>query len=143
MLFYPQLSGTHCTRSQDKEWLERLKRHIELNINPLLGEYHHGAVEVGDVMKCLDPQACHLVELEVVTVKHLVSKISSSFAASSLQKPDEDGTLFSEAPLHDLWEAPVFLLGVLMSSLQAGRGNLSYTGLMLGDTTGTIPCEVG
>lgn len=100
-------------------------------------------------MQILSPPPPHLVELEVITIKHLITKMSSSFAAASLQesttseqRPNADALCDG-----DLLEAPVFLLGVLMSSVSpqaAAWGRGAYTtGLCLADATGKIPCEVG
>ena len=84
----------------------------------------------------------HLVELEVVTIKHLATKISRSFEAASLQ-----ATSRASCARHDegagasLPGSPVFLLGVLLSSASVPGGK-PFAGLMLADSTGSIPCEV-
>lgn len=104
-----------------------------------------------DVLQCLIPPPHHLVELEVVTVKHLVSKISDSFAAASLYECDDQKPAPSLQRNPDpcisnlLPEAPVFLLGVLSPSVLAPAGSSSnaYPGLILADATGNIACEVG
>lgn len=154
--------------------MERLKWHIQANISPLLAGCRSSCTVEG-VMQILSPPPPHLVELEVVTIKHLVTKMASSFAATTLQgatttlqgatttlqgatttttssehRPcaDAEEEEEEEETVCDggLPEAPVFLLGVLMSSVsprarEGGRG--MYTGLCLADATGRIPCEVG
>ena len=119
--------------------MERLREHQKSNINPLLPA--HCACCVEDVLQSLTPPPRYLVELEVVTVKHLVSKISNSFAAASLHNGADIQTPPSKCPGALLPEAPVFLLGVLVSSVSTRSGN-GLTGLTLADTTGKIACEV-
>lgn len=130
------LSPTHPSappcRSQEQTWLQRLKEHIHANINPLLKKYQHPTITCEDVMQALPSFSHHLVEYEVVTIRHLTDKISFSFTAATAR--DDSST--SPGP-GGLPQSPVFLVGVLLSSVMVG----SYTGLLLGDATGTISCE--
>lgn len=136
---------------QEKVWLQRLKCHIEICINPVLTQYQSASITLDDVVNLLDSHLHHLVEYEVVTIKHLVVKISQSFAAGILQDTSSDHGMptANTKPLHtthdNLLEAPVILLGVLVSSvLQLSKDSpLQYKGLFLADATGKIPCEVG
>ncbi len=128
---------------QEKTWLERLEHHIQTHINPLLSTQDgggSGCISHRDVVQTLTlgqrPHSHapphHLVELEVVTVKHLLAMISNSFSAASLSDIATSEDLSSDvdpeplpppttAPLPrlhgELSKAPVMLLGVLMSSL--------------------------
>ena len=130
--------------------MERLKWHIRANISPLLAG-HRSSCTVEEVMQILSPPPPHLVELEVITIKHLMMKMTNSFTVTSLQDVTTTTTTTSEQRQGvenlcdgDLPEAPVFVLGVLMSSASPwGGGRGTYTGLCLADTTGRIPCEVG
>ena len=89
------------------------------------------------MIRALPSHSHHLVEYEVVTVKHLVAKIHNSFTAGTGQARDErDGASHGQLP-----EAPVFLVGVLLSSAVCSSVG-EYTGLLLGDVTENIPCEV-
>lgn len=106
----------------------------------MLRTHQHSTITHEDVMKALPPHSYHLVEYEVVTIRHLVVKIPESFTADIAHDTEVLYTKTGKLP-----EAPVFLVGVLLSSVtsSAGGSEHSYTGLFLGDATGEIPCEVG
>ena len=124
-------------------WLEKLRLHIYNNINPLLKNHF---ITYEQVLEAIGLPPQHLAQLELVTITHLNSKISSSFTARILDDVHKDFTAklsgSSKYPL--LIEAPVFLLGVLKSSISSSLSdsNIDYTGLILADATGKIPCEV-
>jgi hypothetical protein len=90
-------------------------------------------VEVEDVLQCFqNPPLHHLVEFELVTVKHLVSKITESFKVSSSGDYDVAADLVP-GQYGPLPETPVFLVGVLHCS----------DVLRFADATGEIACQVG
>lgn len=103
------------------------------------------SISINHVIKALASQSlAELVEYEVVTIRHLMSKIKSSFTAgvsTNLLPPMIKAEHSNEYPLP---EAPALVMGVLESSItsSSSRNEPSYCGIVLADATGKIPCNV-
>ncbi len=110
--------------------MQRLKFHLLNLIDPLLPDNNPVASEEVTAIFC----GTKFYELELVTVKHLNSKITSSFTAG--REDTQDGCRASSKCCHPpLRSAPVFLVGVL-------KFRADPPTLFLADKTGEIPCEV-
>lgn len=112
-------------------WLQRLELHVSNNINPLLPDTNPISSE--EVINCVTLEY-KLAESEVVTIRHLTTRISHSFTAGRSTQKEETFSI-SNSCHPPLCSAPVFLIGVL-------KFRASSPGLILSDSTADILCEV-
>ena len=108
--------------------MKRLKLHLLNNINPLLPDAN--PVSCAEVTSS-QAHDFKFSELELVTVRHLTSRISCSFTVGSAGV----ASLADNSSSQFLCSFPIFLVGVL-------KFNVSAPGLVVVDQTASIPCEV-
>lgn len=152
---------------QERVWLQRFQQYIDDNVlpvweNPYGSESVKPSIQVKHVLRLLSchsttPQSTSIayhplstirvpVEYDILTVKILMTKFTSSFQATNPLKMSQSGSDITIDPAvqssvtkncgsySELHEVPALLMGCLKPSVCGG--------LVLQDSTGDIDCEV-